>query len=394
MKKFLRIFIGLGILLAGVAISVLLVKTRPEAKRESVERPPVLVQVAPIRLIDVPVALPSQGLIDARRRTTLAAEVSGKVISVSERFEPGLEFQEGEVLLKIDDSDYQAELARAEAALADARLALELEEARQEQALKDWKALGRSGTPGSLTLREPQLASAEAAIVAAKAAVNKAERDVGRTEVVAPFSGRIARTEVELGAYLTPGMAVAEIFTAAPWEIRLPLPLDDWGLLQRDGEGAVTGDIAFSAQVGAETVAFTGRVLRTEAEVERDSRSIHVVGEISGEEGSKLLQPGLFVEAKIAGRSLEKVARVPIRAFVDRDQVAVVDQVSQQVSKRRVKVERRVGDHVLVSGGLAEGEWVSLTQLADLVEGMKVEPNLADEGEAVEIEPTLGITKP
>lgn len=392
--KILRFLIGLGILCSGILVSMLLVKTRPEAKRESVERPPVEVKVAPIHLIDLPVTLPTQGLVDARRRTKLAAEVSGKVIAVSEKYESGLEFQEGEVLLEIDPADYEAELARAEASLADAHLARELEKARQEQALKDWKALGRSGDPSPLTLREPQLASAEAAITAAEAAVSKAKRDVARTKIMAPFSGRIARTEVELGAYLTPSTPVAEIFTAAPWEIRLPLPLDEWDLLQRDADGEVAGEIAFSAKVGAETVAFTGRVLRIEAEVERDSRSFHLVGEIPGEGGDGLLRPGLFVEAEIAGRTLSEVARVPIRAFVDRDQVAVVDRANKQITKRRVKVERRVGDHVLVSGGLSEGEWVSVTQLADLVEGMTVEPSLAEGEDDTKTEATLSTTKP
>ncbi len=392
--KILRFLIGLGILCAGILVSMLLVKTRPEAKRESVERPPVEVKVAPIRLIDVPVTLPTQGLVDARRRATLAAEVSGKVIEVSEKYESGLEFQKGEVLLEIDPADYEAELARAEASLADARLARELEKARQEQALKDWKALGRSGEPSPLTIREPQLASAEAAITAAEAAVSKAKRDVARTRIVAPFSGRIARTEVELGAYLTPGTPVAEIFTAAPWEIRLPLPLDEWDLLRRDADGEVAGEIAFSAKIGAEMVAFTGRVLRIEAEVERDSRSFHLVGEIPGEVADGLLRPGLFVEAEIAGRTLSQVARVPIRAFVDRDQVAVVDRAKKQITKRRVKVERRVGDHVLISGGLSEGEWVSVTQLADLVEGMTVEPSLSGEEEDAKIEANLSTTKP
>lgn len=394
MKKFLRVLIGLGILGVGVAFTALLIATKPEAKKENAARPAPVVEVLPVSFGDLTVTLPSQGLISARKRTVLASEVGGQVTEVSPKFDAGLDFEIGETILKIEDADYLAAEAQARVTLADAELTLKTELARQEQARKDWDSLNRKGEPSDLTLRKPHVASAEAAVEAARQALKKARRDVDRTEVKAPFAGRIARTETELGAYLAPGTPVAEIFTTDPWEVRLPLALGDWSLLQRDGENDAVGDIRFSVRINEEVTSFAGTIVRTEGEVERDSRSIYVVGEVSGEAAGSLLQPGLFVEAAIEGTELENVAVLPFRAFVDRDVVGVVDPESKEITRREVTVVRRSGEQVVVAAGLQEGEWVSITPLADLVDGMTVNPEVVEPPASAGVEPTLSTTKP
>ena len=155
----------------------------------------------------------------------------------------------------------------------------------------------------------------------------------------------------------------------------------------------MTGRVELSARIGGEEKDFSGMVVRTEGEVERDSRSIYVVAEIPGETGNDLLQPGLFVEATIAGRVLEDVARVPFRAFVDRDQVAIVDMEKEVIDRRQVRVERRMENDVIVSAGLEPGDWVSITQLSDLVSGMPVKPEKAEISQST-VEPALSTTKP
>ena len=144
----------------------------------------------------------------------------------------------------------------------------------------------------------------------------------------APFSGRLAAAHTEVGSYLPPGAPIAELFTTAPYEIRLPLSLDDWSFLKSGKDGEPAGEVTFSARVGGEERQWTGQLVRSEGEIERESRSIYVVASVSppgnGAEAS-LMQPGLFVKAEIAGQTLENVAKVPFRAFVDLDRVMLVD---------------------------------------------------------------------
>lgn len=379
MKHFIKWILGLGFLGAAAVLSWLLFVTKPVAEKKPQAQSVPVVEAMPVAFGEVRVQLPSQGLVEARQRTRLAAEVSGRIVWVSPRFKAGNFFAEddSEPMLRIDPADYEAEEARASAALADARLELATERARAEQALRDWEALKLKGEAGELTRREPHLASAEAAVAAAEAALAKAKRDRERTEIRAPFSGRLASTSVELGAFVSPGTVLAEIYSQAPHEIRLPLSLDDWALLDRNGAGEAGGSVRFRARTGVENHEWTGRIIRTEGEVERDSRSIYVVAEIEAAPNDALLQPGLFLQATISGKTLPRVARVPFRAFLDLERVAVVT-LENQIQVRAVEVLRRAGDEALVSAGLEPGERVCVTQISDLVDNMEVDPRLVD----------------
>ena len=94
-------------------------------------------------------------------RAHLSAEIGGKVIFVSPKFDAGREFEKDELMIRIDATDYQAALAQAEAALADARVALDAELAKAEQARRDWKRQGNKDEPTALFLREPYVKSAK-----------------------------------------------------------------------------------------------------------------------------------------------------------------------------------------------------------------------------------------
>ena len=84
----------------------------------------------------------SQGSVKPRTETTVVAEVSGKIVDVSPNFIAGGFFRDGEVLLQIDPSDYEAALKRAQANLASRKAQYADQKARSEQAMKDWTNLG------------------------------------------------------------------------------------------------------------------------------------------------------------------------------------------------------------------------------------------------------------
>lgn len=394
MKRWIKWMMGLGLLAFGAGLSVLLVKTKPEARKESESRPAPVVQVMPVRYEAVPVKLPTQGLVEARQRTRLAAEVGGRVVKVAPQFEVGGRFAEGEPLLWIDAADYEAAVAQAEATVAEAKLALADEQARAEQARRDWDALKMKGEASDLTLRRPQLARAEASVKAAESALAKARRDLERTQVRAPYAGQVAAISVELGGFVAPGGAVAEFYSAPPHEIRLPLSLDDWSLLNRDGKtGQVSGEVVFRAEAGIDTHLWRGKVARQEGEIERDSRSHYVVAEIEAGADDSILQPGLFLQARLSGREIPKAARVPFRAFVDLERVVLVDG-GNRIRIRPVKVLRRAGEEVLVLSGIEPGERVCLTQLSDLIEGMVVDPREVEPPSANESEQGWTLSPP
>jgi len=375
MKRFAKILIGLAILAFAITVSSLLWVTRPRAeKTEREERPPV-VEFQRAAYESAAFDIPSQGLVRATRRSRLTAEVGGRVVEISPRFETGRTVEKDEILLELDDTDYRATLAQAQSTLAEAEATLANEEARAEQARRDWEKLGRGGKPSPLTLREPQVRSARERVEAARSAVERARKDVSRTVIRAPFDAVISSKDTELGNTLTPGAPIAEIFATEPFEVRLPLSIDEVPFLESDGKGNLQGEVTARASAAGVTRTWTGKIVRTEGEIDRDSRSLHVVARIetAGSSSPLRLQPGLFVDATIAGRTVPDVAAIPFSAFLDLDRVAVIDP-DDRLRFRTVDVIFREGDTVWISGGVEEGSRVCLTELASMVEGIRVAP--------------------
>lgn len=391
MKRFLKILLGVGILVAAGVAVYLLWLGRPTAKVVDRERTLPVVEVVEMHPVDRKMEVSSQGIVEPRQVTQVAAEVAGRVVFVSDRFDKGGEFSEGETLLKIDPSDYLASVAQAEASLAEAKLNLETEEARVLQAKRDWENLGRSGVAKDLTLRKPQLASAQAREKVAGSALEKARRDLARTEIKAPFSGRIRQIKTELGAYLVPGSPVVEYYTTEPYELRMPVSLDELQFVQNVKQGGMGAEVEIGTVAGGEEFTWKGKVVRNESEIERSSRSIYLVALLEGRsQGDGVrLQPGLFVQAGIEGGVLKNAFKVPMKAFLDLEHVLVVDD-KNRIRIREVRVARREGDLAIVSNGLKKGEKLCLTALVDVIEGMEVRivekgsDNLEKEGEATQ----------
>ncbi len=375
MNRPFQILTGLAIFLGGVGLCVLLFITKPEAEKndDKVSLPAVNVLTAVYEPVEVD--LPSQGVIQSTRRIQLAAEVAGKIVNVNKKFESGESFAVGDVLLELEDSDYKAALAQAESTVADMEAVLIQEKARAAQAERDWKKLGGGKKPDSLVLRIPQLKSAEAKLASAEAMVAKAQSDLKRTKITAPFPVTISSTMVELGGFVSPGMPVAEMFQTSSFEVRLPMSIDDAHFLQSDEKGNPKGKIKVTATSAGITQSWDGEISRTEREIDRATRSLYIIASIDPKSVGEgvALQPGLFIQAKITGRTLPKATRIPFSAFLDLKRIVIVDE-NDELRYRDVEIIRRDGDDILVSAGVKEGERISLTELPNLREGVKVTP--------------------
>lgn len=372
MKKLLKVILGLGIILAGIGLSTLLWITRPEAVKDERVEKLTTVEVMPVELRAAVFQIPSQGIVEADRRVRMAAEVAGKVVDVADEFEVGTRVSEGTTLLTIDRTDYEAALAQAHASLAEAQAALASETARAVQAQRDVSRLG-SSIVSELALRKPQLKSAQGRVDSAQAAVTKAEGDLRRTVLKAPFDAIISSKATEIGSYLAPGMEVAEVFGTSPYEVRLPLSVDEVAFLNTDEEGNPIGSIEVLTSAAGESSSWTANIIRTEGEIDRTTRSIHVIAEIGADESGKGMapRPGMFVQASIPSREIRDLAKIPFSAFLDLESVAVVDP-DDRIRFRKVDVVHRDGDDVFVSSGLENGDRVCITELPDLVEGTHV----------------------
>ncbi|MGY8688796.1 MAG: efflux RND transporter periplasmic adaptor subunit [Verrucomicrobiales bacterium] len=343
-------------LAGGVGAGLWYFRPKPEEKEMVVLVTPVEIEV--VKRQDVSLGVASQGVIEAKTLTSAASEVSGKVIEVSAAFEAGGRF---------DDADYRAALAQAKSSVADAELALQVEEAKAGQSLRDWKKLGRRKDASGLVKREPQLASATARLEAAKAGVEKAERDLDRTVLKAPYAGRIIRTFTDLGSFAAAGATLSEFYAANALEVRLPVPLDDLRFVDLSKPGT---PVALTASTGQ---SWTAKIVRQDSEIDRRSGSLSLIAELEPERvaNDPLLVPGLFVRARIEGETLTKVFEIPRRALQNEDELVLVTD-EEKLTRRKVTVLRKETDTVLVSEGLENGDRVCVSFLAAFVEGMQV----------------------
>ena len=355
------------LLVLGGGITAWAIKFGKKAEEAPAKRPVADVELITAKVEDVAVLLESQGVVQAVTETRAAAEVPGKIIKVSPSWDAGGIFKAGEELLTMDDADYRAVLANAEAAASEAALAVLMEEERGKQAVRDWNKLA-SGKPDSdLVTRSPQFAAAKARSAAAAAAVEKSRRDLERTVLRAPYAGRIRATLTDVGSYAAPGSPLAEFYSTDAYQISLPLSLDDFAMLNPQPEGQV----ALSAN-GLPVIKAT--IVRTSAEIDRASRSIHIVAEIKpGENPPALLVPGLFVKAALPGVTLKGVVKLPRVCLLSDNRVALVG-TDNKLTFRAVKVARSTRDDVLISEGIKAGDRVLATALAVVTEGMDVNP--------------------
>jgi RND family efflux transporter MFP subunit len=294
--------------------------------------------------------------------------VSGRIISVSPDWDDGGTFREGDELLRIDDADYRAALANAESAVAEAALALRTEDARAEQAMREWKKLETGAPANDLVTRAPHIKSVKARQAAAQAAVEHAQRDVERCRIRAPYDGRIRRTLTDLGSWVAPGTTVGEFFRTTAWQVRLPLALDDYGIIDLAKPLPVT----LTATAGGRTLTIEATATATAGEIDRATRSMPLIATITASP-DPLLAPGLFVKASLSGRTLSKVVRLPRRCLLPGNRVAIV-MSGDQLHIQPVTISRSAVDEVYVSDGIKPGERVLATTLAILTESMKVKP--------------------
>lgn len=381
--KFFRFLLPLGLIgLAIVAVAALVVLNkgkRPD--RQDVAQNAVLVETIPARARSLNFVVDSQGPVRPRTETVLVAEVAGRIVSVSADFISGGFFRAGEVLLEIDPSDYQTAVKRAEAALASRRAQLSDERARSEQAIKDWRNLGRSGEPPDLVARKPQLADAEANVLAAEAELEKARRDLQRTRITVPYDGLVRSKRVDLGQYVAPGTQLGTTFSVATAEVRLPLASQDLAFLDlppaRDWAPEDYPAVSLKAEVAGETVTWDARLIRTEGVIDESSRVLYAVAEVRdpygllGDSDHEELRMGTFVRAAIEGRYIDDAIVLP-RYVLRGDGTVLVANEERELEVRDVEVARAEPDTIYLTAGVAEGELVITTNLDAPIPGTRL----------------------
>ncbi|MFL0796298.1 MAG: efflux RND transporter periplasmic adaptor subunit [Cellvibrionaceae bacterium] len=360
------------VILLGLVLAVMVVILKPRPKPKALMEPSYpVVRVLPARYSDAPVWVKSQGSVKPKREIDVVAQVSGRVVSVSEQFAEGGLFTADQALLAIDPRDYQYALLRAQSQVKDAEKTVAEEKARARQAKREWRDLG-SVEANDLFLRKPQLAAAQARLEAARADRDQAKLNVARTRVNVPFQGRVLNTAVNLGQFVNMGSKVARVYSTDVAEIRLPLSDSEAMLVGLPIQGDEALPVELIATVAGEKRTWQARLVRGDTSMDTQTRQFFVVAEVESPV-AKGLPMGLFVEARIQGRKLQDIVTLPRTALYQRDKVLRIG-AEETLQALQVQVLAINEKHIQIRGAIQPGDKVVARVTNNLIPGIRVNP--------------------
>ena len=390
MKLAFRIIAPLIIVAASWFLARYFILSKPEPRTFEVPEEVTRVDATRLKSQSYQVFLETQGTVRPRTTSNLIPEVSGRVIEISPNFREGGFFEQGETLVKIDPLNYETALVMAQSNVAQAKTALSEEQVRAEQAIENWRRLGKRGEPNDLAARKPQLAQAEANLKAAEAEVIQARRDLERTQVKAPFDGRIIEQNVDVGQFVTSSTQLGRAFSTDVMEVRLPLTnrqlafIDLPDAFRNESKQESGPEVLLTGQMGREVGHWTGRIVRVDSAIDEFSRQLFVVAEVEDpyrrktENDAFPLKIGMFVDGLVKGMELQEVFVLPRQAVRIGGEVIVIDE-ENRIRRQRVDPIWSEDDRVVLSatdGALNPGDVVCITPLAYPANGAQVLPTI------------------
>jgi RND family efflux transporter MFP subunit len=380
MKKLLRTLVSLVILGAAVGAAVYLVRTKPQARERPRPALTALVEVMEARSEAAVVIVRGMGTVIPARETTILPEVTGMIVALNPNLVPGGRVQPGEELARIDPRDYETARDQARAALEKARFDLTVEDGRRTVAGEEWSRLGgevpTSETGRALALREPHLRLARASLEAAESALRRAELNLERTTLKAPFAAVVLEETVDPGQVVTPQSRVARLVGTASFWAQILVPAADLGWFAwPDAAGAGGAEALIELDLGGGTVAGrTGRVVRVQADLDTAGRMARLLVEVQDpldvSAGAPLLL-GSYVSARISGRPMPDVFEVSRAAVREGDCLWIMNS-KDELEIRPVTIARRRPETVLVGAGLKSGDRIVTSRIALPIPQMKL----------------------
>ncbi len=302
--------------------------------------------------------LHSVGELEAVQGVVVSSELSGRVVEIN--FTPGSLVEKGQVLVKQDTSQEQAQLRAAKASIQLTKTTFD----RDKNLLKK-KVISQS-----------QFDVSKANYTSAIAQADNIQAVIDKKTITAPFAGRLGLRQINLGSDLSPGVAIVTLQTLDPIYANFFLPQQSIPKFNVSDTVRLTTD-------AVPNKTYTGDITALNAEVDTRTRSIRIQATISNKD-EKLL-PGMFAQIHVVAPTVENVLTVPQTAvayatFGDSVYVITNEQNDngesvQKVTQKFVKLGRRQGDFIEILAGVEEGEEVVSAGVFKLFNGAPVSVN-------------------
>jgi len=344
--------VGVVLVLAGVKVAQ--IRSMINAGK-SFAPPPESVTAVKVEATQWEAARAAVGTLVAVRGVTVSSEVTGLVRRIG--FDSGAFIRRGDVLVELDTSTEEAQLA---AAKADAELA--------RATLERTRSLRQSDYTSAADL---DTANARAKQTTANVATLQAT--IAKKTIRAPFDGRVAIRQVELGQVLAPGTPVASLQSIHPIHADFWLPQQALSEVKPGMLARMRTDV-FPQQ------SWEGLVTAVNSEVDVSTRNVRVRATFPNGDGR--LRPGMFANVEVVSPEKRQVLVIPATAVLYApygDSVFALEEKRDESGKtaltarqKFVRLGERRGDLVAVASGLSAGETIVSTGAFKLRNGMAV----------------------
>ncbi|MFW5735280.1 MAG: efflux RND transporter periplasmic adaptor subunit [Oceanidesulfovibrio sp.] len=357
-----------------------------KASQPVAQTKPPEVKAVRVQSSDVPTTVDYVAETQAQEKVDIRARVAG---FLEERhYEEGSVVQKGDLLFTIDPSQYQQALNEAKAELA--RNQASLEKARKDQ--QRFKRLVDQGavSQSEYDTRETQAKEYEATVESNKAAVMKAELDLGYTKVTAPITGRISRAKVEVGSLVGQGenTLLAEITSIDPMYVNFSISEQEYLNFVKERKEKEASHPSFQLVLGdGDVYPHNGTVNYVDPSIDKKTGTLGLRMVFPNPNG--MLRPGLFGRVRVTVKQYGESLLVPQRAVFDiqgMKQVLVAQDNGTLVSST-VRLGSQVGKYYRIESGLKEGDVVLVEGLQKFRPGMIVDPQI----ESMDTGPDAGV---
>ncbi len=324
------------------------------AQGGSYQPPPEAVTTVVAKGEEWDTTLKAIGTVAAVNGVTVSADLPGVVAEID--FDSGRSVKKGDILVRLDTKQEQAQLASAIAQRELARLDLERQKGMLEKQI----------------VPQATFDTAAATFKSAEAAVEQIRATIERKTIRAPFAGVLGIREVNLGQYLAGGAPIVSLQSVRPVYVNFTVPQQEIGLMSvASAVHLDTGD--------------TGKITAADSVVDEATRNMRVQATFDNASGK--LRPGMFVEAQLARGAKTNVVALPASAISYApfgDSVFIVEDIKDPkgksyrgVRQQFVKLGGSRGDQVAVLTGVKPGEEVVTSGVFKLRPGAAVIVNNA-----------------
>jgi len=375
LRRLFRVLVPIVLIAAGGVAWAYFQSTAPRIQRKPPVRQAIMVEVMTVQPTDSQPLIKSMGTVMPSREIILKARVSGEIQEISPNFVPGGLIAKDELILRLDADDYRVNLQKAQSALAKAKGNLALEEGNQTIAREEMRLLAEAAGDEiqvtDLAMRKPQLIQAQAEVASAEADLLKARLDLNRAIIRAPFNCLVLTRNVDLGSQISPQDSLATLVSVDEYWVEAVVPMDRLAILDLNRKRAYP--VSIRSQNGGQ---WRGEVLTSTGKLNEESRMLTLIirvrdplGIRSGRRSDQMILND-YVSVEIKGDKIASVAALSRDLLRDNQTVWIYNEGRLEI--RPVEIVWKQEDQIFVRKGLQAGEQLIVSNLSNVIDGMRV----------------------